>query len=140
MPTLTYSIFFRCVKKNLSYTNKNHQLCLCALVYNPPPELQVVPGVKNPSADAGGTRYTGLIPGQGRSPWRRKWQPTTVFLPGRSHGQRSLVGYSLWGCEESDTIERLAFSHASQYLLIPPTFHSKNVPTWIINCIWSPKF
>ena len=31
-------------------------------------------------------------------PWRRKWQPTPVFLPGRSHGQRSLIGYSPWGC------------------------------------------
>ena len=35
-------------------------------------------------------------------PWRRKWQPTPVFLPGKSHGQRSLVGYSLWGDKESD--------------------------------------
>ena len=37
------------------------------------------------------------------NPWRRKWQPTPVLLPGKSHGQRSLVGYSLWGCTESDT-------------------------------------
>ena len=41
----------------------------------------------------------GLIPGSGRSPWRRKWQPTPVFLPGKSHGQRSLVGYRKWGHE-----------------------------------------
>ena len=40
-------------------------------------------------------------------PWRRKWQPTPVLLPGKSHGQRSLVGYSLWGRKESDTTERL---------------------------------
>ena len=32
-------------------------------------------------------------------PWRRKWQPTPVFLPGKSHGQRDLVGYSPWGCK-----------------------------------------
>ena len=32
--------------------------------------------------------------------WRRKWQPTPVFLPGKSHGQRSLAAYSLWGCKE----------------------------------------
>ena len=37
--------------------------------------------------------------------WRRKWQPTPVFLPGESHGQRSLVGCRLWGCTESDTTE-----------------------------------
>ena len=39
--------------------------------------------------------------------WRRKWQPTPIFLPGKSHGQRSLVGYSPWGCKESDVIKRL---------------------------------
>ena len=37
--------------------------------------------------------------------WRRKWQPSPVFLPGKSHAQRSLVGYSPWGCRESDTTE-----------------------------------
>ena len=37
--------------------------------------------------------------------WRRNWQPTPVFLPGESQGQRSLVGCSLWGCTESDTTE-----------------------------------
>ena len=40
--------------------------------------------------------------------WRRKWQPTSVFLPGESQGQRSLVGYSPWGHKESDTTERLS--------------------------------
>ena len=39
-------------------------------------------------------------------PWRRKWQPTPVFLPGKSHGQRSLVGYSPWGHKESDMTEQ----------------------------------
>ena len=39
--------------------------------------------------------------------WRRKSQPTPVFLPGKSHGRRSLVGYSLWGRKELDTTERL---------------------------------
>ena len=35
-------------------------------------------------------------------PWRKKWQPIPVFLPGKSHGQRNLVGYSPWGRKESD--------------------------------------
>ena len=35
----------------------------------------------------------------GRIPWRRKWQSTPVFLPGKSHGQRSLAGYSSWDCK-----------------------------------------
>ena len=41
--------------------------------------------------------------------WRRKWQPTPVFLPGESHGWRSLVGYSPQGRKEPDTTERLHF-------------------------------
>jgi len=40
-------------------------------------------------------------------PWKRKWQSTPVLLPGKSHGQRSWVGYSPWGCKESDTTEQL---------------------------------
>ena len=44
-------------------------------------------------------------PWVGKIPWRRKWQPTPVFLPGESHGQRSLVGYSPPGHKESDTTE-----------------------------------
>ena len=38
-------------------------------------------------------------------PWRRKWQPTPVFLPEKFHGQRSLAGYSPWGHKDSDTTE-----------------------------------
>ena len=38
-------------------------------------------------------------------PWRRAWQPAPVVLPGESHGQRSLAGYSPWGCTESDMTE-----------------------------------
>ena len=49
----------------------------------------------------------GSIPGLGRFPWRRKRKPTPVSLPGESHGQRSLAGYSPWGCKESDMTERL---------------------------------
>ena len=47
----------------------------------------------------------GFDPWVGKIPWRRKWQPTPVFLPGESHGWRSLVGYSPWGRKESDMTE-----------------------------------
>ena len=50
-----------------------------------------------------------FYPWVGKIPWRREWQPAPVFLPGESHGQRGLAGYSLWGCRESDTTERLHF-------------------------------
>ena len=52
---------------------------------------------------------TGFDPWVRKIPWRRKWQPTAVFLPEESHGQRSLVGYSPCGHKESDTTERLHF-------------------------------
>ena len=49
--------------------------------------------------------------------WRRKWQPTSVFLPGKTHGQRSLVGYSPWGHKESDTTERLTHEQLINLLI-----------------------
>ena len=52
----------------------------------------------------------GSIPGPGRSPGEGKWQPTSVLLPGESHGGRSLVGYSPWGRKESNRTEQLHFS------------------------------
>ena len=53
----------------------------------------------------------GSIPGSDpwvrKIPWRRKWQPTPVFLPGEFHGQRSLASYSPWGHKQWDTTEGL---------------------------------
>ena len=56
----------------------------------------------------------GLIPGSGHSPREENGNPIPVFLPGKSHGQRSLVGYSPWGHKESDTTEQLALSLSLQ--------------------------
>ena len=58
--------------------------------------------IKNPPANAGDMRCR-LDPWVRKLPWSRKWQPTPVFLPGESHGQRSLVGYSPQGCKQPDT-------------------------------------
>ena len=52
----------------------------------------------------------GSYPWVGKTPWRRAWQPTLVFLPGESHGQWSLGGYSPWGHKEPDMAERLSLS------------------------------
>ena len=49
--------------------------------------------------NAADTGDAGLIPGLGKIPWRRKWQPTPVFLPRKPHEQRNLVGYSPWGSQ-----------------------------------------
>ena len=51
-------------------------------------------------------RY-GFNPWVRKMPWRRKWQPTPVFLPGEFHGQRSLVGYSPWGHRELNVTKTL---------------------------------
>ena len=67
---------------------------------------RVVVVVKNLSANMGDieTMAQSLV---GKIPWRRAWQPDPVFLPGESHAQRNLVGYSPWGCKESDMTEQL---------------------------------
>ena len=61
---------------------------------------QVAPVVKNLPMNA--ADICELDPWVGKIPCRRAWQPTPVFLPGESHGQRSLEGYSPWGHKESD--------------------------------------
>ena len=71
----------------------------------------------------------GFNPWVGKIPWRRKWQPTPVLLPGESHGGRSLVGYSPWGRKESDTTERLHFHYERNYW-------GRQSPTlWTLLCV-----
>ena len=62
---------------------------------------------KEPSCQCRRCRRPRFDPSVGKILWRREWQPTPVFLPEESHGQRSLVGYSPWCHKESDTTERL---------------------------------
>ena len=66
------------------------------------------PGSSDGKASACNAGDLGSTPGSGRSP--RKWQPTPVLLPGKFHGQRSLLGYSPWDHKESDTAEQLHFT------------------------------
>ena len=61
--------------------------------------------VKNLLANAMRHKRLRFDPWVGKIPWRRKWQLTPVFLPGESHGQRSLVGYSPGGHKELDMTE-----------------------------------
>ena len=57
-------------------------------------------------------RRHGFYPWVRKMPWRRKWQPTSVFLPGKSHGQRRLVGYSPWGRRvRQDSVTNAFFLH-----------------------------
>ena len=61
--------------------------------------------VKNPHNNIGYVKRCGFDPWVGKILWSRKGQPTPVFLPGKLHGQRNLVGYSAWGCKELDGTE-----------------------------------
>ena len=66
-------------------------------------------------------RRLGFNPWVGKIPWRRKWQPTPGFLPGESHGHRSLVGYSPWGHKELDMTEWYTHTHTQLSRMAPPS-------------------
>ena len=53
-------------------------------------------------------------------PWRKKWQPPLIFLPGKFHGQRRLVGYGSWGCKESDMTEHTCTDADKETLYLIP--------------------
>ena len=81
---------------------------------------------KESARNAGDTGDSGLLPGLGRFPWRWKWQATLVFLPGETHGQRSLAAIVPWGHKESDTTEGLLM-RAHTHALIP---NSQCIPSF----------
>ena len=93
-------------------------------------ETQGFPGAlrgKEPASQCRRCKKSRFNPWVGKIPWRRAWQPTPVFLPGESYGQRSLAGYSPWGCKESEMTERLSMNthgkgvshfHLSNHLLL----------------------
>ena len=60
---------------------------------------------KEPTCQCRRHKRHGFNTWAGKTPWRRAWQPTPVFLLGKFHGQRNLAGYSPWGHKESDTTE-----------------------------------
>ena len=70
-------------------------------------------------------------------PWRQKWQPTPILLPGEFHGKRTLAGNSPWGCKESDTTERLHFLSLSFFLQLKkhPTVPAPRHRTKDFTCI-----
>ena len=90
--------------------------------------------VKNPPANAGEAREESLIPGSGGFPWRRKWQPTPVFPPGKFYGQRSLADYSPWSHKESDTTEKLSEVRLKDFQPSPDTLASCHGPAALFLC------
>ena len=69
------------------------------------------PGGASSKESACQCRGWGFDPWVRKIPWKRDWQPTPVFLPGESHGQRSLAGYSPWDLKELDTTEHVGLKH-----------------------------
>ena len=63
----------------------------------------------------------GFNPWVRKMPWRGKWLPTPVFLPGEFHSQRNLVGYRTWDRKESDMTERLTLSLSHSFPFFPPS-------------------
>ena len=91
------------------------------------------PVVKNPPAKAGDCQ---TVTAPGKIPWRRKWQTTSVFLPRKPHGQRSLVGCSPW------SRKRVRHDLATKEQILPD-IHLKTIccsPDYLgnlVNCLWS---
>ena len=79
--------------------------------------------VKEATCQCRRCRSRGFDPKAGKSPWSRKWQPAPVLLPGKSHGQRSLAGYSPLGHKELDMTEH---EHISVYCFKESELYSKS--------------
>ena len=76
----------------------------------------------------------GFDPWVRKIPWSRKWQPTPVFLPGKVHGPRSLVGYSSWDCREVDTTEPLStcvYSSINYNSMICKQLNCSSTDEWV---------
>ena len=78
---------------------------------------------KEPTCQCRRQRDVGLIPGSGRFPWRTAQQPTPVFLPGKSHGQMSLMGYSPWGHTVLDITEVTQHAPLLLYVFFSSLYH-----------------
>ena len=86
----------------------------------------------------------GTIPGLGRFPWRREWIPTPLFLPGEFHGQRGLVGYSLWSRKESDMTKQRTLSLFWMFIIPVQICPQRSIPRYLLAlgsssryCTWS---
>ena len=88
---------------------------------------------KEPACQCRSHRSRGFDGWVGKIPWSRKWQPTPVFLPGESYGQRSLVGYSPKGCKKLDLTEQLS-THRVIVIAIKELFSQdqRNYGAWLL--------
>ena len=109
MPGVLQSMGSQRVRHNLVTEQQQplHMGCYLVLIRNEVAWLLQKLLVKNPPAMQETCRRHGFDFCFRKIPLRRKWLPTLVFLPGKSHGQKSVVAYSPWDCKQSDTTEPL---------------------------------
>ena len=89
---------------------------------------------KEPACQCRRCKRHGLNPWVRKIPWRKKWQPTPVFLPGKFHGQRSLVGYSPWGGSQGVRCNEVQ-AHTPFYKTC-----FKSFPQYLSSQIWLPPW
>jgi len=89
----TWKIHHRGWRTSRDWLHQYTRVGLGVLTFGRASHMTIV--VKNPPDNTGDVRDTSSIPRSGKIPWRRAWKPTPVFLPGESHRQRSLAGYSV---------------------------------------------
>ena len=135
----TWSVDFSNGRPVRVLVNSNSKSCVKWAMYR---SYTVLPHMGFPGGSDGRVRLQcrrpAFDPWVGKIPWRRKWQPSPGLLPGKSHGRRSLVGYSPSGCKESDTTERLHFllSLNSNIKSILPRFFFKELSTLNLFLCW----
>ena len=89
---------------------------------------QVVLSGKEPACQRKGCKRSRLDPWVQKIPYRRKWQPIPLSLPGESHGQRSLVGYSPWGHKELNMTEVISIQVFDNFMVYKWCFQINSFP------------
>ena len=147
-PPFSLSLNATLVEKPLSKTTYPCLLPLCPyltlffFLYSLLPVMGFPAGAsgKEPACQCRKHKRSRFHPWVRKIPWRRKWLPTPVFLPGKSHGQRSLAGYSPRGCKESDTTEWVERTHTSWHIYCMCVVWSCSAPSLGYKCCVSQMF
>ena len=103
--SLWTNIFLQPLGERICSNPVHYSALYLLIIYSPPGTIEDFPGGSEGKASA----CNGFDPWDGKIPWGRKWHPTPVFLPGKSHGWKSLVGCSPRGHKELDMTEWLHF-------------------------------
>ena len=121
------SVADNCPRRQISPQSFDGRILFCFCCFCTPDGLPRWHSGKEPTCQCRICRFGSL---SWKIPWSKKWQPTTVCqarIPGKFHGQRNLVGYSLWSHKESDTIEQ-AHMHSNTRCHIKGMNHDPSKP------------